>query len=93
MKIQNINNYMNYKGNTRPIKNNESVKTKNYDVIDIKNKSSQDKSDVKLDSIKKDVVSKVNKETSVDKINRIKESVNNNTYKIDVDEIVSKLFK
>ena len=93
MKIQNINNYMNYKGNTRPIKNNESVKTKNYDVIDIKNKSSQDKSDVKLDSIKKDVVSKVNKETSVDKINGIKESVNNNTYKIDVDEIVSKLFK
>lgn len=93
MKIQNINNYMNYKGSTKPIKNNESVKTKNYDVIDIKNKSAQDKHEVKLDSIKKEVVSKVNKETSIDKINKIKESINNKTYNIDVDEIVSKLFK
>jgi len=93
MKIQNVNNYMNYKGSTKPIKNNETVKAKNYDVIDIKNKSVQDKHEVKLDSIKKDVVSQVNKNTSVEKINKIKESVNNNTYKIDVDEIVSKLFK
>lgn len=93
MKIQNVNNYMNYKGSTKTIKNNESVKAKNYDVIDIKNKSAQDKHEVKLDSIKKGVVSQVNKDTSVEKINKIKESVNNNTYKIDVDEIVSKLFK
>ncbi|MGB4439919.1 MAG: flagellar biosynthesis anti-sigma factor FlgM [Sedimentibacter sp.] len=95
MKIQNINNYMNYKGNTKPVKSEESVKTKKYDVIDIKNKtaSANEKQDIKLDNIKNDVVTQVNTEIDVDKINKIKENVNNNTYKFDVDEIVNKLLK
>jgi len=95
MKIQNINNYMTYKGSTKPVKSEESAKAKKYDVIDIKNKtaSANEKQDVKLDNIKNDVVTLVNTETNVDKINKIKESVTNNTYKFDVDEIVNKLLK
>jgi len=93
MKIQNINNYMSYKNSAKPIKNDESVKAKNYDVIDIKNKSEHANDDITLNSIKKKVVSQVNNEATIDKINKIKESFNNNTYKIDVDEIVRKLLK
>lgn len=91
MKIQNINNYMNYKGSTKPIKSEEIVKSKNYDVIDIKKSSHEN--DNKIANVKKDVVSKVNAETSAEKIQKIKESLNNKTYKIDIDEIVKKLMK
>ncbi|MDW5300104.1 MAG: flagellar biosynthesis anti-sigma factor FlgM [Sedimentibacter sp.] len=95
MKIQNINNHMSYKGGTKPVKIEESVKSKKYDVVDIKNKtlSTHEKHDTKLDDIKKDVVMQINAETDVNKINKIKESVRSNTYNIDVDEIISKLLK
>jgi len=48
---------------------------------------------LKLTSIKKDVTNKINKETDAEKINRIKESINNRTYSVDVEEIVNKLLK
>ncbi len=91
MKIQNISNYMNYKGSTKPIRNEEQVKGKNYDVIEIKGKLP--KEDMKLETIKKDVASQVNKETNAEKISRIKESINNKTYSIDVEEILNNLLK
>lgn len=92
MKIQNISNYMNYKGSTKPIKNEEQIKAKNYDVIEIKGKLPQQE-DMKLETIKKDVVSQVDKESNAEKINRIKESINNKTYSIDVEEILNNLLK
>lgn len=91
MKIQNINNYMGYNKSNKPIKNEEKAKAKNYDVIDIKKTSVEGDSNVS--KVKKDVVSQVNEETSEEKIQRIKESLNNKTYSIDVDEIVNKLMK
>lgn len=92
MKIQNISNYMNYKGSTKTIKNEEQYKAKNYDVIEIKGKASVQK-DIKIESIKKNVAEKINEETNIEKINRIKESINNKTYSIDVKKIVEKLLK
>lgn len=92
MKIQNISNYMNYKGSTKTIKNEEQYKAKNYDVIEIKGKVSVQK-DIKIESIKKNVAEKINEETNIEKINRIKESINNKTYSIDVKKIVEKLLK
>lgn len=82
---------MNYKGSTKPIRNEEQVKGKNYDVIEIKGKLP--KEDMKLETIKKDVASQVNKETNAEKISRIKESINNKTYSIDVEEILNNLLK
>jgi anti-sigma28 factor (negative regulator of flagellin synthesis) len=82
---------MNYKGSTKPIRNEEQVKGKNYDVIEIKGKLPQE--DMKLETIKKDVASQVNKETNAEKISRIKESINNKTYSIDVEEILNNLLK
>lgn len=93
MKIQNISNYANYKGSTKPIKSEEHIKAKKYDVIEIKNKSQKDIGVAKLNSIKQKMVSQINEETNAEKISRIKESVNNNTYKIDVEGIVNKLLK
>ncbi len=92
MKIQNISNHMNFKGNAKPIKNEEQVKAKNYDVIEIKSKIPR-QDETKLESIKKNVVEKINQETNAEKINRIKESINNKTYSIDVEEIVNKFLK
>ncbi|MPM66525.1 hypothetical protein SDC9_113434 [bioreactor metagenome] len=93
MKIQNINNYINYKGGSKPIKNHEFINNKKYDVIEINSKSSKLKEDEYIVEIKKSTVAYVSKETSAEKINRIKESINNKTYSFDVEEIVKKLLK
>lgn len=95
MKIQNINNnnYINYKESTKPIKNEEPVKSKNYDVIEIKGKSYHDKNDFSIDALKNKIVNQVNKETNADKISRIKESLENKTYRIDAEEIINKMLK
>lgn len=91
MKIQNINNYMGYNKSTKSTKSEEIVKVKNYDVIDIK-KTSVNK-DGKIENVKKNVASQIEAETQAEKIQKIKESIDNKTYKIDVDEIVKKLLK
>ncbi|MDD4089266.1 MAG: flagellar biosynthesis anti-sigma factor FlgM [Tissierellia bacterium] len=92
MKIQNINNknYINYKSSSNEIKKEEINKENKYDVIELKGKN---KENVSLQSIKKKVVSQINKETNADKINRIKDSIKNKTYSIDVEEIVKRLLK
>ncbi|HBV69021.1 MAG TPA: hypothetical protein DEF04_13240 [Clostridiales bacterium] len=92
MKIQNINNYMGYKGNPKAIKNEETAKAKKYDVIDIKIKAANDNGG-DVPDIKKELVSQISEETKVDKINKIKTSLENNDYKIDVKEIVRNLLK
>ncbi|MEL7605194.1 hypothetical protein SDC9_91394 [bioreactor metagenome] len=91
MKIQNINNYMGYNKSTKSTKSEEIVKVKNYDVIDIK-KTSVNK-DGKIENVKKNVASQIEAETQAEKIQKIKESIDNKTYKIDVDEIIKKLLK
>lgn len=93
MKIHNISNYSNYISGSKPIKNRESINNKKYDAIEINGKAPKGKEDMYLYSIKKKVATQVNKENSTEKINKIKESINNNTYSIDVDEIVKKLLK
>lgn len=92
MKVNNISNYVNYQTNIKAAKNDEAVKFKKYDVIEI-NKTG--KADYKLNSIKKDIVAEIEKssETREEKINRIKESLNNKTYNVNVEEILDKLFK
>jgi len=93
MKIQNINNYINYNGNTKPAKREEeTIKNKNYDVIEInKNKETKAQDKVDYEKIKNNITQEVKAETSGAKIERIKESINDNTYQIDVDEIVKRL--
>jgi len=92
VKIQNINNYMGYKGNPKAIKSEETVKVKKYDVIDIKIKAAND-NDGDVSDIKKELVSQISEETKADKIIKIKTSLENNDYKIDVKEIVRNLLK
>jgi anti-sigma28 factor (negative regulator of flagellin synthesis) len=100
MKINNINNkYINYNnGNTKPLKNEEPVKnSKNYDVIEIRKNKANEVNSINnsklnnIDEIKKDILDEINKETSTEKINRIKEQIKNNVYNLDVDKIVNKL--
>ncbi len=94
MKIQNINNknnYINHKNNSNFIKKEEINRENKYDVIDIKPKSIKNDENISPQSIKKKIVSQINEETNADKINRIKENINNKTYDIDVEEIVRRL--
>lgn len=93
MKIHNVSKYVSYNGTAKPIKHDEeTIKCKNYDVIEInKNKIALGKSNVNLEKIKKDISIEINKETSSEKIEAIKESIKNNSYQVDVDELVKKL--
>ena len=99
MKIQNINNnnHINFKGSSNVNRKEEVNKANKYDLIDIKanNIKNNEKGDdnISLHSIKRKLLAEINEETSVDKINRIKESINNKNYSIDVDEIVNSLLK
>jgi anti-sigma28 factor (negative regulator of flagellin synthesis) len=88
MKVQNINNYMNYKVNSKAVKSEDPAKTRKFDVIDIKGTSNKD-----INSIKKKIASEINKETDINKLNKIKEAININSYTIDADEIARKLLK
>lgn len=92
MKIQNINNYMSYKSSSKAVKNEESVKAKKYDVIDIKSRTSEN-ADAFIISIKNDVVSKINQETNTEKLNEIKNSIDAKTYSIDAEEIARRLLE
>lgn len=90
MKIHNINNYMGYNHSSKSIKNGEAVKSKKYDVIDIKSKTeSEAGSDIA--SVKRNIVSDINKETRTDKLMKIKNSIDNECYSIDVEEIARKM--
>jgi len=99
MKIQNINNnnHINFKSSSNVNRKEEVNKANKYDLIDIKanNIKNNEKGDdnISLHSIKRKLLAEINEETSVDKINRIKESINNKNYSIDVDEIVNSLLK
>lgn len=92
MKIHNVSKYVSYNGTAKPVKHDETIKAKNYDVIEInKSKIEQGKVVVNLEKIKKDISSQINKETGSEKIESIKENIKNNSYQIDVDELVKKL--
>lgn len=97
MKIQNINNnnYINFKGNSNnnTIKKEEPNKGNRFDTIEIKGKNINEEEKLNLQSIKRKVVSQINEDTNADKINSIKESINNKTYSTDVEEIVRRLLK
>ncbi|HHZ01533.1 MAG TPA: flagellar biosynthesis anti-sigma factor FlgM [Tissierellia bacterium] len=92
MKIQNINNYMSYKSNLKAVKNEEVNISKKYDVVEIKSRNGKN-DNFSLNSIKKNIVSKISEDTSAEKINKIKDSIKNNTYRIDAEEIVKKMLK
>jgi len=82
---------MSYRGSLKAVRNEEN-KQKKFDVIEIKSRNGKD-DNFSVNSIKNNIVSKINEETSADKISRIKESIRNNTYRIDVEEIVNKMLK
>jgi anti-sigma28 factor (negative regulator of flagellin synthesis) len=95
MKIQNINNnnHISFKNSPNVNKKEEVNKANKYDVIEFKVNNEKGDENISLHSIKRKLVSQINEESNGDKINRIKESINNKTYSIDVEEIVNRLLK
>lgn len=94
MKINNINNYTNFKNNFKPMKKEAEINNaKKYDAIEIKNKNIKETEDFNINSIKKNTVLKIKEDASAEKIEQIKESIKNNTYNIDVDEIVNRMLR
>lgn len=92
MKIQNISNYINYNCSIKSAKNEEAVKTKKYDVIDIKSKTDENNGG-NIASVKRKIVAEVNGKTKADKLKKIKNSIDNKSYRIDAEEIAGKILK
>ena len=91
MKIKNISNYINYNCSSKPVKNEETSKTNKFDVVDIKSRIADKSNSAGVASVKRKIVAEINGETKTDKLMRIKNSIDNNDYHIDVDEIVRKM--
>lgn len=90
MKITNVSNFMSYNNNTSKIKKNDAVVSKNYDTIQI-NKiniiNSESNNALDVDKIKNKVVSEISNENSVDKIEFLRQQINNKTYVVDSEEL------
>ncbi len=84
---------MSYKSSSKTIKNERSARERKYDVIDIKSRVADENASSDVVSVKKDVVSAINKETTADKLSRIKNSVDDKSYNIDVEEIARRLLR
>jgi len=91
MKIQNVGSYVGFTENAKINKKEETtVKARKYDIIDIKSRSSN-KEEVKLSDIKKNIVSDVEKRTSSEKLEGLKASIADETYKINIEEIMKRM--
>lgn len=89
MKISNINNYMNYKSNNINIKKNDVTKSKKFDTIQI-NKSAREINENQtpdINTIKKQLLSDINIDHNVDRIEQIKQQIENNTYDVNTKEL------
>jgi anti-sigma28 factor (negative regulator of flagellin synthesis) len=92
MKIPSINNYISYSGNAKPIKCEDTTKNKNYDVVEFnKNNTIKDESSLSCEKIKEKITAEINGDIDVEKLDRIKDSIDQDNYQVDVDEIVKRL--
>jgi anti-sigma28 factor (negative regulator of flagellin synthesis) len=92
MKIQNISNYIKYNCSIKSVKNEETAKTKKYDVIDIKSRTDENNGG-NIASVKRKIVEEVDGKTKADKLKKIKNSIDNKNYRIDAEEIAGKILK
>lgn len=93
MKIQNISNLSSYNCSSKSVKSGEMAKIKKYDVIDIKSRTDNECTGADIASVKRNIVSEINRETKADKLTRIKSSIDNKTYRIDTEEIALRMMK
>lgn len=90
MKITNINNYMKYSNNASKIKKNEVLVSKKFDTIQINKNSlinAENNNALDVDKLKSKIVNEVNNENSVNKIEFLKQQINNKTYVVNSDEL------
>ena len=90
MKITNISNFMSYNNNTSKIKKNDVVVSKKYDTIQINKNNiinAENNSASDVDKIKNKIANEVKSETSADKIEFLKQQINNKTYVVDSEEL------
>ena len=90
MKITNISNFMSYNNNTSKIKKNDVVDTKKFDTIQI-NKSNfitvENNNSLDVDKIKNRITSEINSENNADKIEFLRQQINNKTYVVNSEEL------
>ncbi len=90
MKISNVSNFMSYKNNSSIVKKDEVVKSKNYDTIQI-NKNNiinvENNNAFDVEKLKSKIVSEVEAQTNANKIEQIKNQVNNKAYIVNSEEL------
>ena len=90
MKITNVSNFMSYNNNTSKIKKNDVVSSKKFDTVQI-NKNNIINAEINnvldVDKLKNKIVNEINNENSVDKIEFLKQQINNKTYVVNSEEL------
>lgn len=90
MKITNVSNFMSYNSNTSKIKKNDVAVSKKFDTIQI-NKNNlvniENNSSLDVDKLKNKIVNEINNESNIDKIEFLRQQINNKTYVVDSEEL------
>lgn len=90
MKITNVSNFMSYNSNTSKIKKNDIAVSKKFDTIQI-NKNNlvnvENSNSLDVDKLKSKIVNEINDESNVDKIEFLRQQINNKTYIVDSEEL------
>ncbi len=90
MKITNVSNFMSYNNNTSKIKKNDVVVSKKFDTIQINKNNiinSESNNILDVDKVKNKIVNDISNENNVDKIEFLRQQINNKTYVVDSEEL------
>ena len=90
MKITNVSNFISYNSNTSKIKKNDVTVSKKFDTIQI-NKNNlvnvENSNSLDVEKLKNKIVNEINDESNVDKIEFLRQQINNKTYIVDSEEL------
>ncbi len=90
MKITNVSNFISYNSNTSKIKKNDVAVSKKFDTIQI-NKNNlvnvENSNSLDVEKLKNKIVNEINDESNVDKIEFLRQQINNKTYIVDSEEL------
>ncbi len=90
MKITNVSNFMSYNNNTSKIKKNDAVVSKKFDTIQINKNNiinAESNNVLDVDKLKNKIVNEINNEDNANKIEFLRQQINNKTYVVNSEEL------
>lgn len=90
MKITNVSNFMSYNNNTSIIKKNDAIVSKKFDTIQINKNNiinAESNNVLDVDKLKNKIVNEINNEDNANKIEFLRQQINNKTYVVNSEEL------